>query len=83
MAIPAGAAAYKKKDGVLTLDPDKESVIWISNATPDNHASVRIDIANITSKSLPWIMHRSYELTTLSRSSADPRCRYQGDAKDI
>ncbi|KAI4863681.1 hypothetical protein F4820DRAFT_426217 [Hypoxylon rubiginosum] len=48
MAIPAGAAAYKKKDGVLTLDPDKESVIWISNATPDNHASVRIDIANIT-----------------------------------
>ncbi|OTB01571.1 hypothetical protein M426DRAFT_25470 [Hypoxylon sp. CI-4A] len=48
MAIPTGAAAYKKKDGVLTLTPDQKNVIWTPNTAPGGPPSVKLLIANIT-----------------------------------
>ncbi|KAI6086570.1 hypothetical protein F4821DRAFT_126063 [Hypoxylon rubiginosum] len=48
MAIPTGAAAYKKKDGVLTLTPDRKNVIWTPNSAPGGPPVVSLVIANIT-----------------------------------
>ncbi|OTA65158.1 TFIIH p62 subunit domain-containing protein [Hypoxylon sp. EC38] len=48
MAIPTGAAAYKKKDGILTLTPDQKNVIWTPNSAPGGPPSVSLSIANIT-----------------------------------
>ncbi|KAI0181857.1 hypothetical protein GGR52DRAFT_526556 [Hypoxylon sp. FL1284] len=48
MAIPSGATAYKKKDGVLTLTPDQKNVIWTPNSAPDGPPTVSLVIANIT-----------------------------------
>ncbi|KAI1780589.1 hypothetical protein F4818DRAFT_396175 [Hypoxylon cercidicola] len=48
MAIPTGATAYKKKDGVLTLTPDQKNVIWTPNSAPDGPPTVSLVIANIT-----------------------------------
>ncbi|KAI0121446.1 hypothetical protein F4776DRAFT_630921 [Hypoxylon sp. NC0597] len=48
MAIPTGAAAYKKKDGILTLTPDQKNVIWTPNSAPGGPPLVSLSIANIT-----------------------------------
>ncbi|KAI1260859.1 RNA polymerase II transcription factor protein [Xylariaceae sp. FL1019] len=48
MAIPTGAAAYKKKDGILTLTPDQKSVIWTPNSAPGGPPTVSLIVANIT-----------------------------------
>ncbi|KAI1104445.1 hypothetical protein F4804DRAFT_307313 [Jackrogersella minutella] len=48
MAIPTGAAAYKKKDGILTLTPDKKNVIWTPNSAPGGPPSVSLSVSNIT-----------------------------------
>ncbi|KAI0378423.1 hypothetical protein F5Y04DRAFT_149955 [Hypomontagnella monticulosa] len=48
MAIPTGAAAYKKKDGILTLTPDQQKVIWTPNSAPSGPPSVALSIPNIT-----------------------------------
>ncbi|KAF3070880.1 putative RNA polymerase II transcription factor B subunit 1 [Daldinia childiae] len=48
MAIPTGAAAYKKKDGILTLTPDRKNVIWTPNSAPMVHATISLKISNIT-----------------------------------
>ncbi|KAI8963027.1 hypothetical protein F5Y11DRAFT_320618 [Daldinia sp. FL1419] len=48
MAIPTGAAAYKKKDGLLTLTPDRKNVTWTPNSSPDGAPSITIKISNIT-----------------------------------
>lgn len=50
MAIPTGAAAYKKKDGILTLTPDQQKVIWTPNSAPGGPPSVALSIPNITSR---------------------------------
>lgn len=49
MAIPSGRAAFKKKDGVLTLRSDQQSVIW-TPAPGDGPPTVSLALANITSK---------------------------------
>ncbi|KAI0010601.1 hypothetical protein F4779DRAFT_576892 [Xylariaceae sp. FL0662B] len=48
MAIPTGVAAYKKKDGVLTLTPDQRTVIWTPNSAPGGPPAVSLAISNIT-----------------------------------
>ncbi|KAI1649505.1 uncharacterized protein F4817DRAFT_330573 [Daldinia loculata] len=48
MAIPTGAAAYKKKDGILTLTPDRQNVIWTPNSAPDGAPTISLKISNIT-----------------------------------
>ncbi|KAI1210523.1 uncharacterized protein F4807DRAFT_421757 [Annulohypoxylon truncatum] len=48
MAIPTGAAAYKKKDGILTLTPDQKNVIWTPNTALGGPPSVSLSISNIT-----------------------------------
>ncbi|KAI1803797.1 hypothetical protein F4811DRAFT_522920 [Daldinia bambusicola] len=48
MAIPTGAAAYKKKDGILTLTPDRKNVIWTPNSAPGGAPTVSLQISNIT-----------------------------------
>lgn len=50
MAIPTGAAAYKKKDGVLTLTPDQKAVTWTPNTS--GPSSLSLPLANVTSKFL-------------------------------
>ncbi|KAI1126587.1 hypothetical protein F5Y10DRAFT_211100 [Nemania abortiva] len=48
MAIPTGATAYKKKDGVLTLTPDQRTVIWTPNAAAAAPPLLSLSISNIT-----------------------------------
>ncbi|KAI2617389.1 hypothetical protein GGR54DRAFT_607561 [Hypoxylon sp. NC1633] len=48
MAIPTGAAAYKKKDGVLTLTSDRKTVTWTPNSAPGGPPLLSLSIANIT-----------------------------------
>ncbi|KAK1688509.1 TFIIH p62 subunit domain-containing protein [Colletotrichum godetiae] len=47
MAIPSGRTAFKKKDGVLTLTPDQQSVIW-TPAPGNGPPTVSLVIANIS-----------------------------------
>ncbi|KAJ0387389.1 hypothetical protein COL922a_002435 [Colletotrichum nupharicola] len=47
MAIPSGRASFKKKDGVLTLTPDQQSVIW-TPAPGNGPPTVSLSLANIT-----------------------------------
>ncbi|KAI0423594.1 hypothetical protein F5Y09DRAFT_207501 [Xylaria sp. FL1042] len=48
MAIPTGTAAYKKKDGILTLTPDQKTVTWTPSSTPAGPPTLSLSIANIT-----------------------------------
>ncbi|KAI1343799.1 TFIIH p62 subunit domain-containing protein [Xylariaceae sp. FL0016] len=48
MAIPTGAAAYKKKDGVLTLTPDQKTVIWTPKSAPAGPPTISLEVPNIT-----------------------------------
>lgn len=49
MAPPSGSAAYKKKDGTLTLSQDRQSVSWIPSAGGAS-GSITLPVATITSK---------------------------------
>ncbi|KAG9250234.1 uncharacterized protein F5Z01DRAFT_666964 [Emericellopsis atlantica] len=46
MALPAGRTAYKKKDGILTLTPDQQTVTWTPNT--GGPAQVSLSVANVT-----------------------------------
>lgn len=48
MAVPTGATAYKKKDGILTLTPDQKKVIWTPNAAAGGPPALSLSILNIT-----------------------------------
>lgn len=50
MAIPSGAAAYKKKDGTLTLTADQKTVIWTPSSAATGPPTLSLSIANITSE---------------------------------
>ncbi|KAI2620138.1 hypothetical protein GGS26DRAFT_571361 [Hypomontagnella submonticulosa] len=88
MAIPTGAAAYKKKDGILTLTPDQQKVIWTPNSAPGGPPSVALSIPNITNlqqtpDSAPKVMLKIFDKPPGStepvaylfhfNSSSDPR----------
>ncbi|MCJ1244065.1 RNA polymerase II transcription factor B subunit 1 [Trapelia coarctata] len=48
MAPPRGAAAYKKKDGVLALSRDLQTVSWTRTAPPGSKPTVTLAVRNIT-----------------------------------
>lgn len=48
MATPVGRTLFKKKDGILTLTPDLQTVTWTPNS--GGPATVTLTVANITSK---------------------------------
>ena len=60
MAPPSGSAAYKKKDGTLTISQDRESVSWIP-AAGGASGSVKLSVAHITSTSIA--IRRSLEMS--------------------
>ncbi|KAL4945394.1 hypothetical protein BDV06DRAFT_209503 [Aspergillus oleicola] len=47
MAPPSGSAAYKKKDGTLTVSPDRQSVSWIP-AAGGASGSISISVASVS-----------------------------------
>lgn len=49
MDIPQGRAAYKKKDGILTLSSDQKTVIW-TQLPGNGPPGVSVAVANITSE---------------------------------
>lgn len=48
MAPPSGSAAFKKKDGTLTMSQDRLSVSWIPSAGGASGA-ITLPVAQITS----------------------------------
>ncbi|MCJ1474250.1 RNA polymerase II transcription factor B subunit 1 [Lambiella insularis] len=48
MAPPKGFAAYKKKDGILALSRDLQSVSWTPTAPPGSQPAVTLAVKNIT-----------------------------------
>lgn len=47
MALPAGRTLFKKKDGILTLTTDQQTVTWTPNL--GGPPTVSLTVANITS----------------------------------
>lgn len=47
MAVPKGAAAYKKKDGTITITDDYKRVIWTPASAPDGPPVVSLTVSNI------------------------------------
>lgn len=43
-----GSAAYKKKDGTVSISKDQTSLIWLPHGARDNENAVAIKVANIT-----------------------------------
>lgn len=48
MAIPVGRTLFKKKDGILTLTSDHQSVTWTPNS--GGPPTVTLVVINITSE---------------------------------
>ncbi|KAI1433078.1 hypothetical protein GGR50DRAFT_542042 [Xylaria sp. CBS 124048] len=74
MATPTGAAAYKKKDGVLTLTPDRKTLIWTPNSAATGPPALSLSISNITNlqqtpDTVAKVMLRIFEKTA---ESAEP-----------
>jgi transcription initiation factor TFIIH subunit 1 len=46
-----GLAAYKKKDGMLSISKDQRSIVWLPLGARDADKSVSIAVVNITSRS--------------------------------
>ena len=47
---PSGAAAYKKKDGMLTMSEDRGSISWVPAAAGvSKNGVVKIEVGSITS----------------------------------
>lgn len=50
MAPPRGSAAYKKKDGTLTLSKDGQTVAWTPVAPPRSQPALVLHVSKITSE---------------------------------
>ncbi|KAI9730781.1 MAG: RNA polymerase II transcription factor B subunit 1 [Claussenomyces sp. TS43310] len=48
MALPKGSAAYKKKDGTLTLSKDQKSILWSPITPRGAPPGVTINVSDIT-----------------------------------
>jgi transcription initiation factor TFIIH subunit 1 len=48
MAPPSGSAAYKKKDGTLTISQDGQSISWIP-AAGGATGTITLSVAQVTS----------------------------------
>jgi transcription initiation factor TFIIH subunit 1 len=51
MATVKGSAAYKKKDGTLTVSKDQKTILWIPIAPYGAPPGITIAISEITSMS--------------------------------
>jgi hypothetical protein len=77
-----GSAAYKKKDGTVTISKDQTSLVWLPHGARDNEKAVIVTVAYITSM---------LNFTSSSKTTADSRYRFttdsgirgEGDAQDI
>ncbi|KAL4808313.1 hypothetical protein BDV18DRAFT_134676 [Aspergillus unguis] len=74
MAPPSGSAAYKKKDGTLTISPDRQSVSWIP-AAGGASGTITISVAQIsnlqqTPASSPKVMLKIFVLPPNNPSAA-------------
>jgi len=50
MAPPVkGLAAYKKKDGTLSISKDQKSLVWLPVGARDSEKSVNIAVSDISS----------------------------------
>lgn len=50
MAPPRGSAAYKKKDGILAVSKDDQSVSWTPVAPPGSKPSLTLPVSSIDSE---------------------------------
>jgi transcription initiation factor TFIIH subunit 1 len=57
MAPPSGSAAYKKKDGTLTISKDRQSISWIPAAGGAGGA-LTIEVKSITSMLAPSVLRK-------------------------
>ncbi|KAL2839959.1 hypothetical protein BJY01DRAFT_218839 [Aspergillus pseudoustus] len=74
MAPPSGSAAYKKKDGTLTMSPDRQSVSWIP-AAGGASGTITIPVAQVTNlqqtpASSPKVMLKIFVLPPNNPSAA-------------
>ncbi|KAM4066950.1 BSD domain-containing protein [Hirsutella rhossiliensis] len=72
MAVPAGRALFKKKDGILTLTSDLQTVTWTPNSGGPPTISLPVaDITNLqqTPDSSPKVMLKIFEK---AKDGADP-----------
>ncbi|KAL6232601.1 hypothetical protein BDW75DRAFT_217434 [Aspergillus navahoensis] len=74
MAPPSGSAAYKKKDGTLTMSSDRQSVSWIP-AAGGASGTITISVAQITNlqqtpASSPKVMLKIFVLPPNNPSAA-------------
>ncbi|KAL4742537.1 hypothetical protein BDV11DRAFT_180607 [Aspergillus similis] len=74
MAPPSGSAAYKKKDGTLTMSADRQSVSWIP-AAGGASGTITISVAQITNlqqtpASSPKVMLKIFALPSNNPSGA-------------
>lgn len=76
-----GSAAYKKKDGTLSISKDQTSMLWIPIQSRDA-SSVTINIADITS--MFWLGKLSLKMMLNPyRFTADTRKCAKGDAQSL
>lgn len=57
MAPPSGAASYKKKDGILTLTADEQTLTWTPAAA--GASALSIPVTTISSTQLSLIARRA------------------------
>ena len=53
MSVPRGTAAYKKKDGIITITDDYKQVTWTPNTAPDGPPTVSMTVSDIASMDDP------------------------------
>lgn len=53
MAPPSGSAAYKKRDGTLTISDDSLSISWVPSAGGTS-GSITLPVGHITSMFFSW-----------------------------
>ncbi|RYP14917.1 hypothetical protein DL765_006059 [Monosporascus sp. GIB2] len=98
MAVPPkGAAAYKKKDGTLSITPDYKAVTWTAASDPGGTPAISLTVANIanlqqTPDSSPKVMLKIFEkpaaggdpvaYTFHFNSASDPRAE-ANEIKDV
>lgn len=79
-----GLAAYKKKDGTLTISKNQRSIVWLPIGAADNDKNVSIAVANITSTFHLYKFNQKTQKKLIKyRFAADTRVCCQGDVEDL
>jgi transcription initiation factor TFIIH subunit 1 len=77
-----GSAAYKKKDGTLSISKDQASILWIPIQSRDATSSVTINVTDIISRFQEAESRPRMRLIP-DRFAADSRVSSKGDAEDL